>query len=155
MPQGKSITLVNFFILRNLTVFFFRLHKDIARLHISVLNLCRIPFSKHIPSSSRVKPVVTFHCRLCLLALLFVRRNPGSQALPLLLSFRQHHVVRGSQFSPGCPSLLWLHLDQVPQGLLGHMSCMSTFRFVRHCKMEQAAKDRENLSSRVSNQERK
>ena len=77
-----------------------------------------------------------------------VRRNPGPQSLPLLLSFRQHHVVPGSQFSPGCPGLLWLHLDQMPQGLLGYMSCMSTSRFVHHDykmdKIEQAAKNRKS-----------
>ena len=134
-----------FFVLRNSsTVYFFLLHRDIARLHISVLNLCRLPFSKHTLSSSCVKPVLGFHCRLCPLALLFVRRNPGSQALPLLLSFHQHHVVPGSQFSPGCPGFLWLHHDQVPRGRLGHMSCMSTSRFVHHYykmdKIEQAAK---------------
>ena len=105
--------------------------------------LCPL-FSKCTPSSSCVKPVVPFHCRLCPLGVLFVRRIPGSQALPLLLSFHQHHVVPGSQFSPGYPGLLWLHLDQVPQGLLGHMSCMSTSRFVHHYykmeNIEQAAK---------------
>ena len=140
-----------FFVLRNLTVFCFCLHNDIARLHISVLNLCRPLFSKHTPSSSCVKPVVALHCRLCPLAVLFVRRNPESQALPLLLSFHQHHVVLRSQFSPGCPVLLWLHLDLVPQGLLGHMSCKSTSQFVHHCckmdKMKQAAK-RENLMTK-------
>ena len=72
-----------------------------------------------------------------------------SMALPLLLSFHQHHVFLWSQFSPGYPGLLWLHLDQVPQGLLGHMSCMSTSWFVHHYykmdKIEQAAKKTENL----------
>ena len=57
--------------------------------------------------------------------------------------FHQHHVLPGSQFSPGCPGLLWLHLDQV---LLGYMSYMSTSRFVHHYykmdKIEQAAKNR-------------
>ena len=90
------------------------------------------------------KPVVAFHCRLCPLAVLFVRWISGSRSLPLLLSFHQHHGVLWSQFCPGCPRLLWLHLDQVPQGLLGHMSCMSTSRFVHHYynmdKIEQAAK---------------
>ena len=129
--------------------------KWLAHLHISVLYCSRLSFSKHTPSKSCVKPVVAFHCRLCPLALLFGRENPGSQALPLLLSFRQHHLVPGSHFSPGCPVLLWLHHDLVPQWLLGHMSCMSTSRFVRYCKMDQAAKDRENLSSRSSIQERK
>ena len=103
-------------------------------------------FSKRTPSSSCVKPVVAFHCHLCPLAVLFVRRNPGSQVLPLLLSFHQHHVLPGSQFSPGYPVLLWLHLAQVPQGPLGYMSCMSTSRFVHHYykmdKIEQAAKNR-------------
>ena len=107
-----------------------------------------MPFSKRTPSSSCMKPVVAFHCHLCPLAVLFVRRNPGSQVLPLLLSFHQHHVVPGSQFSPGCPGLLWLHLDQVPQGLLGYMSCMSTSRFVHHDykmdKIEQAANNRKS-----------
>ena len=102
-------------------------------------------FSKRTPSSSCVKPVLPSHSRLCILAALFVRRNPGSQALPLLLSFHQNHVVPGSQFSPGCPGLLWLHLDQVPQGFLGHMSCMSTSRFVHHYykmdMIEQAAEE--------------
>ena len=107
-----------------------------------------MPFSKRTPSSSCVKPVVSFHCRLCPLAVLFVRWSPGSQVLPLLLSFHQHHVLPGSQFSPGCPGLLWLHLDQVPQGLLGYMSCMSTSRFVHHYykmdKIEQAARNRKS-----------
>ena len=109
-----------FFVLRNLsTVLFFLLNRHIACLHISILNLCGRPFSKCTPSSSCVKPVVAFHGRLCPLALLFVRRNPESQALPLLLSFHQHHVVLGSQFFPGCPGLLWLHLGQVPPGAPG------------------------------------
>ena len=129
--------------------------KWLTHLHISVLYCSRLSFSNHTPSSSCVKPVAAFRCRLCPLALLFGRENPGSQAFPLILSFRQHHVVPGSHFSPGCPGLLWFHHDLVPQGLLGHMSCMSTSRFVRHYKVEQAAKDRENLSSRVSIQERK
>ena len=96
-----------FFVLRNLltVLLFLSVHRHISHLHISVLNLCRLPFSKHTPSSSCVKPVVAVHCRLCPLALLFVGRNPGSQALPLLLSFHQPHVVPGSQFSPGCPGL--------------------------------------------------
>ena len=141
-----------FFVLRNLsTVLFFLLNRHIASLHISILNLCGRPFSKCTPSSSCVKPVVAFHGRLCPLAVLFVRRTPESQALPLLLSFHQHHVVLGSQFSPGYPGLLWLHLDQVPQGLLGRMSCMSTSRFVRHYKldkMKQAVKKR-NVSDKT------
>ena len=107
-----------------------------------------MPFSKRTPSRSCMKPVVAFHCHLCPLAVLFVRRNPGSQVLPMLLSFHQHHVLPGSQFSPGCPGLLWLHLDQVPQGLLGYMSCMSTSRFVHHDykmdKIEQAANNRKS-----------
>ena len=115
---------------------FFWLHKGIALIQIEVLNLCCLLSSKHTPSSSCVKPVVGFHCRLCPLAVLFVRRNPGSQALPLILSFHQHQVVPRSPFSPGCPGLLWFHHDQVPQGLLGRMSCMSTSRFVCHYKMD-------------------
>ena len=94
-----------------------------------------------------------FHCRLCSLGVLFVRRIPGSQALPLLPSFHQHHVVPGSQFSPGYPGLLWLHLDQVPQGLLGHMSCMSTSRFVHHYykmeNIEQAAKKNRKFNDKM------
>ena len=141
-----------FFVLRNLsTVLFFFLNRHIASLHISILNLCGRPFSKCTPSSSCVKPVVASHGRLCPLAVLFVRRTTESQALPLLLSFHQHHVVLGSQFFPGCPVLVWSHLDQVPQGLLGRMSCMSTSRFVRHYKlgkMKQAVKKR-NVSDKT------
>ena len=127
-----------FFVLRRLStvLLFLSVHRHISHLHISILNLCRLPSSKHTPSSSCVKPVVGFHCRLCPLALLFDRRNPWSQALPLLLSFHQHRVIPGSQFSPGCPGLLWLHHDQVAQGVLGRLSCMSTSRFVRHYKMD-------------------
>ena len=77
--------------------------KWLAHLHISVLYCSRLSFSKHTPSSSCVKPVAGFHCCLCPLALLFGRENPGSQDLPLLLSFRQHHVVPGSHFSPVLP----------------------------------------------------
>ena len=105
---------------------------DVVHLLKSVLNSCRHLSSTYTPSSSYGKLLQAIHSRLCSLALLFFRRIPGFQALPLLLSFRQHHVVPGSQFSPGCPGLLWLHFDQVPQGLLGHMSCMSTSRFVHH-----------------------
>ena len=122
----------------------FLLHKYLAHLHKSVLNLYHWILSRCTPSSSCMKPVMAFHCRLCPLSLLFVRQNPGSQVLPLLLSFHQHHVVPGFQFSPGYPGLLWLHLDQVPHGLLGRMSYMSTSRFVRHChkmdKMKQTIK---------------
>ena len=122
-------------------IHFFLLHKYLAHLHESVLNLSHLFLSRCTPSSLSMKPVVAFHRRLCPLALLFVRQNPGSQVLPLLLSFHQHHVVPGFQFSPGYPGL---HLDQVPQELLGHMSCMSTSRFVRHYhkmdKMKQTIK---------------
>ena len=142
----KANYIDQFFVLRNLlTVLFFLLHRHIARLHISILNLCGRPFSKCTPSSSCVNLVVAFHGRLCPLAVLFVRRNPGSQALPLLLSFHQHHVVPGSLFSLGCPGLLWFHHYQVPQGLLGRMSCMSTSRLIHHYKldkMKQAVKNR-------------
>ena len=73
--------------------------KWLTHLHISILYCSRLSFSKHTPSSSCVRPVAAFHCRLCPLALLFGRENPGSQAFPLILSFRQHHVVPGSHFS--------------------------------------------------------
>ena len=116
----------------------------VVHLLISALNLCCGNLSRYTPSSSCVKQ---FHCHLCPLAVLSVRLNPGSQDLPFLLSFRQHHVVPGSQFSLGCPGLLWLHLDQVPQGLLGYMSCMSTSRLALYHykmdKMKQAAKNSE------------
>ena len=77
--------------------------KLLSHLHISVLYCSRLSFSKHTPSSSCVKSVAAFRCRLCPLALLFGRENPGSQALPLILSFRQHHVVPGSHFPPRSP----------------------------------------------------
>ena len=93
--------------------------KWLALLHISVLYCSRLSFSKHTPSSSCVKPVAAFRCRLCPLPLLFGRENPGSQALPLILSFRHHHVVPGSHFPPGCPGLLWFHYDLLPQGAPG------------------------------------
>ena len=140
------------FVQVNTRIFFFltkarkKILRGDVRLRVSLLNLFGHMFSRHSPSSSCMKQ--HFHCRPFPLALLFVRRNPGSQALPLLLSFRQCHVVLGSQFFPGCPGLLWLHHDLVLQGLLGHMSCMSTSRFVRHYykmdKIEKAAKTKKN-----------
>ena len=152
-------------------IHFFLLHKYLPHLHKSVLNLYHHFLSRCTPSSSCMKPVVAFQRRLCPLALLFVRQNPGSQVLPLLLSFHQHHLVPGFQFSPGYPGLLWLRLDQVSQGLPGHMSCMSTSRFVRHYhkmdKMKQTIKKKKRqrqiastsskfyLSSSVSIQVRK
>ena len=73
-------------------------------------------FPSGLPSSSCVKPVVAFHCHLCPLAVLFVRRIPGSQALPLLLSFHQHHVVLGSRFSLGYPVSFGSISTRCPRG---------------------------------------
>ena len=68
--------------------------------------------------------------------------NPGSQALPLLLSFHQHHVPRAAQVYFGSIS------RPGASGLLGCMSCMSTSRFFRHYytmdKIELAAKKRKS-----------
>ena len=91
-----------------------------AHSHISRLTLCGPPFSRRIPSSSCVKTAEEFHCHLCPLAVLFCRQDLGSQFPPLLLSFRQHHVVPGVQSFTVFPGLLLLrhvHHDQVPQAI--------------------------------------
>ena len=100
------------------------------------LNLCLPPFSRCTPSSSCVKTAQEFHCHLCPLAVLFGRRDPGSQVLPLLLSFRQHQVVPGVQSFPGCPGFLLLHHGQVPQVIPACHAyrVVHLFRVVHHNK---------------------
>ena len=112
---------------------------------MSILNLCRIPFSKRTPfqfmcEASRGFPLspLSPRCPFCPADPWI----PGSPFAPFFPSAPRGPWV---PVFPGLPGLLWFHLDPVPQGILGYMSSMSTTRFVHHDykmdKIEQAAKN--------------
>ena len=104
-----------------LMLFIVELESDINHLPGSLLSLSHPPFSMCILSSScasKAEVFLEFHCHLSPLSVLFGRRDPGHQVLPLFLSFLLHQVVPGVQSFPDCPDLLWsphVHHGQVPQ----------------------------------------